>query len=64
MAPAERVGTCLIRSLRIYSKALSAQEIGTLQPADNCVELWYDFGADLAFLENGEAIEERISEPM
>lgn len=59
MAPAERVGTCLIRGLRVYSKALSTQEItgGTVQPADNCVELWYDFGADLAFLENGEAIE-------
>ena len=59
MAPTERVGTCLIRSLRIYSKALDAQQItsGTMQPGDEGVELWYDFGADLAFLENGEAID-------
>ncbi|MBR5293156.1 MAG: S-layer homology domain-containing protein [Oscillospiraceae bacterium] len=59
MAPTERVGTCLIRNLRIYSKPLDAQEIAgrTVQPTDDCVELWYDFDADLAFLENGEAIE-------
>lgn len=59
MAPTERVGTCLIRSLRIYSRALSAQEIadGTGNPGGEGVELWYDFGADLAFLENGEAID-------
>lgn len=59
MFPTERVGNCLIRSLHVYSKALSAEEIAnrTLTAADASVALWYDFAGSLAFMENGEAID-------
>lgn len=41
-----RIGQNSIRNFRVYSKALTKEELdaGTMTPDDENVELWYDFG--------------------